>query len=332
MSKQIKKLPVLTLIFTVVATLVLVGMVPIQSAQAFSPIVISENNFDDNTTQGWSPRGDGVAIAATAEIRQAGTHSLLVTGRTSGWHGALLDVLPLLKVGGEYTFVAYARLRAVPSASTDLVMTMERRPQGGETGWSRVAAQAVTDRSWVRLEGTFTLETAMEQLVVYIECSDVDAEFFVDTFSITMTKPYTGWRAAAAPRPPAAPPAAPRPPAAPPVAPPTVLLNGNRLTFDTPPVVTDGRVLVPMRTIFEALGARVAWSAPTITATRGADVIILTMGSRTVSVRGRNETIDVAPGIVGGRTLVPLRFVSQALGAQVAWDPAKREVTITSAR
>ncbi|MBS3986048.1 MAG: hypothetical protein KGZ66_10675 [Selenomonadales bacterium] len=101
-----------------------------------------------------------------------------------------------------------------------------------------------------------------------------------------------------------------------------VLINNAPLQFDVPPVIEQGRALVPMRAIFEALGATVHWdeATRTVTAYRRESAIVLVIGSRTAWVNGPSRTLDVAPGIVNGRTLVPLRFVAEALGAEVTWD------------
>lgn len=110
----------------------------------------------------------------------------------------------------------------------------------------------------------------------------------------------------------------------------TVNLAGRTMSFDSPPRIEAGRVLVPMRAIFEALGATVQWHAQgqRIVATKGRDIVELTVGSRMVNNKGTNEEIDVPPRIIRNRTLVPLRFVSQALGAIVNWDADTRTVDI----
>jgi hypothetical protein len=91
--------------------------------------------------------------------------------------------------------------------------------------------------------------------------------------------------------------------------------------------------MVPMRVIFEALGADIEWndSTRTISATRGDLVVRTTVGNRVIDVNGNQITMDTAPVIINGRTLVPIRFVSEALGSGVAWDSSTRTVFITSA-
>lgn len=113
----------------------------------------------------------------------------------------------------------------------------------------------------------------------------------------------------------------------------SVQLNGQPLAFDVPPVVQNGRTLVPVRAIFEALGARITWdpASQTISAVHPERdrYVILTIGSTTSWVDGRETKLDVAPQIIEGRTLVPLRFISTAMGAEVGWDPVTETVTLT---
>jgi hypothetical protein len=92
----------------------------------------------------------------------------------------------------------------------------------------------------------------------------------------------------------------------------------------------NGRVFVPLRSVFENLGASVVYSNGQINATGNNTEIALTIGSTQATVNGSPVTIDVAPFIVGASTYVPLRFVSQALGANVSWDEADQVVDITT--
>jgi hypothetical protein len=110
----------------------------------------------------------------------------------------------------------------------------------------------------------------------------------------------------------------------------TVLVDGTVLTLDVPPVQIEGRVLVPLRGIFERLGARVAFdpAAQTVTATRESITVILRLGSREARLNDRIVLLDVPPLALRGRTMVPLRFVSEALGARVDWDERARTVQI----
>ena len=117
-----------------------------------------------------------------------------------------------------------------------------------------------------------------------------------------------------------------------------VYLNGARIAFDQPPVkafvhteeVWGDRILVPLRAIFEALGATVDWndSSQTVTAVKGDKTISLAIGSNTLYINGEAKTLDATAVLVNARTLVPVRAVSEAFGCQVDWSDAEEAVYI----
>ena|GEM_PF-1186880 len=110
-----------------------------------------------------------------------------------------------------------------------------------------------------------------------------------------------------------------------------ITINGSPVSVEPPPTMQAGRVFVPLRGVFESLGATVVYSNGQINATGNGRDISLHIGSREASVNGEPQTIDVAPFIIGASTYVPLRFVSQALGAGVQWDESSQTVAITMA-
>ncbi|HHY67907.1 MAG TPA: copper amine oxidase [Alicyclobacillus sp.] len=99
-----------------------------------------------------------------------------------------------------------------------------------------------------------------------------------------------------------------------------VFVDGLQPSFDVPPVVQDGRTLVPIRQIAEALGATVNWNQGTVTIRREKQTVTLRIGDPSASVNGQNITLDVPPELSGGRTLVPLRFVGEAFGMAVDYQ------------
>lgn len=113
-----------------------------------------------------------------------------------------------------------------------------------------------------------------------------------------------------------------------------IFIDGQELALppDQQPVIQSGRTLVPMRAIFEALGAQLRWDAATktVTGTRGPRVVVLQIGSPSATVDGRDVPLDQPAELIANRTYVPLRFVSEALGARVGWDPATRTISITT--
>ena len=106
----------------------------------------------------------------------------------------------------------------------------------------------------------------------------------------------------------------------------TVVLDGEKVSFDVPPQIIDGRTMVPIRAIFEALGAEVEWNdkTKTVTATIDDYVVECTINSKVMTVCGEKTEMDVSPVIVDGRTLMPARFAAEAFGCRVGWaDPIK---------
>lgn len=100
-----------------------------------------------------------------------------------------------------------------------------------------------------------------------------------------------------------------------------VNINGTYLDFDVDPIMQNDRVMLPMRKIFETLGASVDWdeSTQTVTAQKDGTIVKLTVNSSNMLVNGSTVTLDAPAIITGGRTLVPVRAVSEALGASVSW-------------
>lgn len=110
----------------------------------------------------------------------------------------------------------------------------------------------------------------------------------------------------------------------------SVLVNGRPIACDVPPLLENGRTLVPLRALGEALGAEIGWDGSTETATLAlaGTTVELKIGSREALVNGRQLTLDVPARLIGGRTFVPLRFIGQALGARVEWDEASRTASV----
>ncbi|MBR0598277.1 copper amine oxidase N-terminal domain-containing protein [Clostridiales bacterium BAD-6] len=109
-----------------------------------------------------------------------------------------------------------------------------------------------------------------------------------------------------------------------------VKYNGTYLTFDQPPVNQDGSVLVPMKVIFEAIGAALTWdpAEKKVTAILGDKTIVLVIGNQTATVNGVPQTLSVPAKLINSRTMVPVRFVSESLDADVSWDQTTKTVII----
>ncbi|NLC76350.1 MAG: copper amine oxidase N-terminal domain-containing protein [Clostridia bacterium] len=96
------------------------------------------------------------------------------------------------------------------------------------------------------------------------------------------------------------------------------------------PYVKENRVMLPFRFIGEVMGAGVTWDGVAKQATfqRGSQKVSLTIGARQAEVNGRTVELDVAPELVDGVTMVPLRFVADGLGARVEWLPEQKQVIL----
>ena len=101
-----------------------------------------------------------------------------------------------------------------------------------------------------------------------------------------------------------------------------ISIDGNYIKFDVQPQIINGRTLVPMRKIFEELGATVDWDDSTQTAigTKDNTVVKFTINDYTMYKNESAKTLDVPAQLINGRTLIPLRAVSEAFDCQVGWD------------
>lgn len=111
-----------------------------------------------------------------------------------------------------------------------------------------------------------------------------------------------------------------------------IFINGNELKVSEKPIIENGTTLVPMRNIFEALGMTVEWDGKTQTVTGIGNqaTIKLTIGSKIAYVNHAEKELLLAPRIVNGTTMVPLRFISEAIGCKVDWNGETRTIEIYS--
>lgn len=112
----------------------------------------------------------------------------------------------------------------------------------------------------------------------------------------------------------------------------SIVLNGREVTFDVNPHLEEGRVLIPVRGVFEKLDLKVKWDQSTKTATiqNEEKTIVMKLGEKVVQVNGKNTVIDTAVSIKGNRLFIPVRFVSATFGGNVKWVPASKIVHITT--
>lgn len=111
----------------------------------------------------------------------------------------------------------------------------------------------------------------------------------------------------------------------------TVMLDGREVAFrDQLPVLVNDRTLVPMRAIFEAMGAVVFWDKydDSVTAVKGTDMVELGIGKTEAKKNAQSVTLDVPAQLINDRTMVPLRFIGEAFGADVTWMGSSNTVEI----
>jgi photosystem II stability/assembly factor-like uncharacterized protein len=116
----------------------------------------------------------------------------------------------------------------------------------------------------------------------------------------------------------------------------TFTVNGSSRPLDSPPIIKNGRTLLPIRPVVEALGGSVSWDGNErkVNISLSSTTIELWIGKNTARVNGITKPIDssnskVVPEIINGRMMLPLRFVTENLGCQLQWDPNTQTITIT---
>lgn len=109
-----------------------------------------------------------------------------------------------------------------------------------------------------------------------------------------------------------------------------IKVRGMNLKFDVPPVIKEGRTLIPVRAVMNGLGAEVTWDAEakTVTITRDDKVIVINMATGEVTVNGEIVVLDVPAQTISNRTFVPLRFIAQTLGDKVVYDEETGDIDV----
>lgn len=108
-----------------------------------------------------------------------------------------------------------------------------------------------------------------------------------------------------------------------------IMVSGKEIKPETPAYIENGRTMVPLRFISEALGEKVDWNAETKSVIIGDNKAVLAIGSKEIDANGKKITIDSPAVIKNSRTFVPLRAISEILGAKVDWDGTTKTVSIT---
>lgn len=117
---------------------------------------------------------------------------------------------------------------------------------------------------------------------------------------------------------------------------PAMKAGSSSIVLDAPPVIIQGRTLVPIRAIVESFGGIVTWDAAsqTVTISLDGNELKLVIGKSNALVNGKSMPIDntnpkVVPQILNSRTMLPLRFITESLGADVQWEDLSQTITVT---
>ncbi|MDW7660540.1 MAG: stalk domain-containing protein [Bacillota bacterium] len=112
------------------------------------------------------------------------------------------------------------------------------------------------------------------------------------------------------------------------------MINSEPFKLEQAPLIIGGRTMVPLRFITEALGLDITWEPETrsVLVEKDENLIRLFIDSHKAELNGKTIEVEVPPTILNGRTLVPVRFVSEVLGYAVGWEGLKSEVTITGSK
>ena len=110
----------------------------------------------------------------------------------------------------------------------------------------------------------------------------------------------------------------------------SIKVRGVNIDFDVPPVIKEGRTLIPVRAVMNGLGAEVKWDevARTVTITRDGKIIILNIVNGAAFVNGKKLELDVPAQIINNRTFIPLRFIAESLGEKVEFVEETGEINI----
>ncbi len=152
-----------------------------------------EYNFDDGTTQGWSPRGAGVNVDISTEATVSSPNSIKVTGRSANWNGASLNALG--KLDKNVTYIMKAKVKSINAATTpsaiSLTMQQKSTSDGASTEYKQVATTGtINDSNWHEISGTYSFTEDMAEQTLYFESSDAVDSFYID--DITITRPGAG--------------------------------------------------------------------------------------------------------------------------------------------
>lgn len=171
--KALNALAILSLLFT---------MYSASPARAENTLLL-QSDFEDGTTQGWTPRGGEEGLNAVAAAARSGSYGLEVTGRTKTWHGPTLDVTAQMEPGHTYLFTGWVKLPA-GAANTNIYMSMQRTTPA-RTYYENLTYAAANNNGWVKVEAEYELLEAADNLSIYFEApNSAETGIYLDDFTL----------------------------------------------------------------------------------------------------------------------------------------------------
>lgn len=254
--------------------------------------------------------GPGTDSGVIASLNSNDT--VAIVGNSNGWYQ--------VQTGSLTGWVIGDYCKVVPTSLTVIESTVNVRKGPGTDYDSYGQISQGTVLTLLDLSGDWFKVQAASGTIGYVR-ADLVSEGSSTAVTPPVSKPANPDNAAPATTPATTAPVVPR-----------VVLDGRQVSFSIDPAFESGRLLVPLRTIFEAMGATVTWNQDTQTAgaVRGGVTVIIPLNSTTPSVNGQAWTLDVPAKVVNNVTLAPVRFVAEAFGGKVAWDGSTYIAYITS--
>ena len=156
-----------------------------------NPGLIKSCTFESGTTEDFVPRGSTVSLTVYDSVYyHSGKKALYVSGRTSTWHGAQMDLTSLLEKGKDYQFSIWVYQNS--GSDQNITLTMQRKNADNTTNYDTIKyQQTVPSGTWTEVSGSYQVPQTATQLVFYVESPDANLSFYLDDFTVIDKNPIT---------------------------------------------------------------------------------------------------------------------------------------------
>ncbi|BCS80404.1 endo-1,4-beta-xylanase [Anaerocellum diazotrophicum] len=156
-----------------------------------NPGLIKSCTFESGSTEEFVPRGGTVSLTVYDNVYyHSGTKALYVSGRTSTWHGAQMDLTSLLEKGKEYQFSIWVYQDS--GSDQKITLTMQRKNSDNTTSYDSIKyQQTVPSGTWTEVSGSYQVPQTATQLVFYVESPNATLSFYLDDFTVIDKNPIT---------------------------------------------------------------------------------------------------------------------------------------------